>query len=218
MQTPLGAVEGSPGSLTLRCGRVLDGEGGQTSSPAWVTIGDGRIVATGPGATRPGAVDLGDAVLVPGFLDMQVNGTGAVDFATAPVEEIVHAVDALVARGTTGVLLTICSAPLTLQDCHVWLAHKRDGKSYADIARAEYPQFWDTNKGKRGNQKIISVVRRTVDRVEQYLTHPNRKRRNSEPRQLTDVVLSSFGMVPIYVERRSSAKVKTQLKQKAKRK
>ena len=116
MQTPLGAVEGSPGSLTLRCGRVLDGEGGQTSSPAWVTIGDGRIVATGPGATRPGAVDLGDALLVPGFLDMQVNGTGAVDFATAPVEEIVHAVDALVARGTTGVLLTICSAPLDTYD------------------------------------------------------------------------------------------------------
>ncbi|MDQ1457905.1 MAG: N-acetylgalactosamine-6-phosphate deacetylase [Actinomycetota bacterium] len=116
MQTPLGAVEGSPGSLTLRCGRVLDGEGGQTSSPAWVTIGDGRVVATGSGATPPGAVNLGDALLVPGFLDAQVNGTGAVDFATAPVEEIVHAVDALVSRGTTGLLLTICSAPLDTYD------------------------------------------------------------------------------------------------------
>src|SRR5207237_441114 len=50
VQTPLGAVEGSPGSLTLRCARVLDGEGGQSSSPAWVTVGGGRIVATGSGA------------------------------------------------------------------------------------------------------------------------------------------------------------------------
>ena len=109
-----------------------------------------------------------------------------------------------------------CSAPLTLQDCHVWLAHKRDGKSYADIARAQYPQFWDTNKGKRGNQKIISLVRRTVDRVEQYLTHPNRKHRNSKPRQLADVVLSSFGVVPIYVETRSPARGKTRSKRNAK--
>jgi N-acetylglucosamine-6-phosphate deacetylase len=51
-------------------------------------------------------------LVAPGFLDLQVNGTGPVDFASAPVEQIVHAVDALVARGTTGVLLTICSAPL----------------------------------------------------------------------------------------------------------
>ena len=117
MQTPLGAVEGSPGSLTLRCARVLDGEGGQSSSPAWVTVADGRIVATGSGARPgPGAVDLGDALLVPGFIDAQLNGTGAVDFAAAPVEEMVHVVDALVARGTTGLLLTICSAPLDTYD------------------------------------------------------------------------------------------------------
>jgi N-acetylglucosamine-6-phosphate deacetylase len=116
VQTPLGAVEGIPGSLTLRCARILDGEGGQSSSPAWVTIVDGRIVATGSGIPAPGAVDLGDALLASAFVDVQVNGTGAVDFATAPVEQIVHAVDALVARGTTGLLLTICSAPLDVYD------------------------------------------------------------------------------------------------------
>jgi N-acetylglucosamine-6-phosphate deacetylase len=116
VQTPLGAVEGIPGSLTLACARVLNGEGGQSPSPAWVTVADGRIVATGSGDAPPDAVDLGDALLAPGFVDLQVNGTGAVDFAVAPVEQIVHAVDALAAAGTTGLLLTLCSAPLDTYD------------------------------------------------------------------------------------------------------
>ena len=42
---------------------------------------DGRIVATGAGPAPAGAIDLGDALLAPGFVDIQVNGTGAVDFA-----------------------------------------------------------------------------------------------------------------------------------------
>jgi N-acetylglucosamine-6-phosphate deacetylase len=116
VQTPLGALEGVPGSLTLGCARIVNGEGGQSPSPAWVTIADGRIVATGSGPGPPGAVDLGDALVAPGFVDVQVNGTRAVDFALAPVEHVVAAVDALVARGTTGLLLTICSAPLDSYD------------------------------------------------------------------------------------------------------
>jgi N-acetylglucosamine-6-phosphate deacetylase len=114
--TPLGALEDIPGSLTLRCARILNGEGGQSSSPAWVTVADGRIVATGSGTGPAAALDLGDALLLPGFVDMQMNGTGDVDFATASVERIVGAVDALVARGTTGLLLTICSTTLDAYD------------------------------------------------------------------------------------------------------
>jgi N-acetylglucosamine-6-phosphate deacetylase len=109
-------VEGIPEPLTLACRRIVNGEGGQSSSPAWLTVADGRIVATGSGPAPPGAVDLGDALVVPGFVDAQVNGTGDVDFASASVEQILHAVDALVAGGTTGLLLTICSAPLDTYD------------------------------------------------------------------------------------------------------
>jgi N-acetylglucosamine-6-phosphate deacetylase len=91
---------------------VLNGEGGQSAAPAWVTIRGARITATGIGDAPPDAVDLGDALLAPGFVDLQVNGTGTVDFATSSADQIVAAVDALVSRGTTGLLLTICSAPL----------------------------------------------------------------------------------------------------------
>lgn len=116
MQTPLGALEGIPGPLTLQCARVVNGEGGQSASRAWVTVADGRVVAIGAGTAPAGALDLGDAILAPGFVDVQVNGTGPVDFAVAPVEQIVGAVDALVAGGTTGLLLTICSASLDAYD------------------------------------------------------------------------------------------------------
>ena len=112
----MGAVEGIPGPLTLQCARVVNGEGGQSASPAWITMADGRIVAVGAGTAPAGAVDLGDAIVAPGFVDVQVNGTGTVDFASASVEQIVAAVDTLVAGGTTGLLLTICSAPLDAYD------------------------------------------------------------------------------------------------------
>jgi hypothetical protein len=91
-----------------------------------------------------------------------------------------------------------CSAPLTRQDCRIWLANKRDKKSYAEIARAEYPHYWDTNKGKRANQQAYSLVRRTVQRVETYLMHPNRKFRSSEQRQLAQALFgASLGGIPM---------------------
>jgi hypothetical protein len=96
-----------------------------------------------------------------------------------------------------------CTAPLTALDCRIWLAYKRDKKSYADIARAEYPHHWDASEGKRGNQKILSLVRRTVGRVERYLTYPNGKPRKSGGGNLAQVTLSGLGM-PLFIEYKAS--------------
>jgi hypothetical protein len=94
-----------------------------------------------------------------------------------------------------------CTAPLTAFDCRVWLAHKRDGKSYGGTARSEYPGYWKKGNGKRGNQKIISLVRRTVDRVERYLIDPTRHWTRAERQELADVLrVGSPGIVPIFVE------------------
>jgi hypothetical protein len=95
-----------------------------------------------------------------------------------------------------------CSAPLTVLDCRVWLAHKRDGKSYVEIARLEYPQYWDANKGKRGkNQRIMSLVRRIVNRVEQYLIEPTRHWKRSQIEELAQIVRGGSLGSPIFVER-----------------
>jgi N-acetylglucosamine-6-phosphate deacetylase len=96
----------------LRAARILTGEGGASASPAWLVMGDGRVVATGAGTPPVDAIDLGDALLAPGFVDIQVNGTGTVDFASASVDDIVAAVDRRVAGGCTTCLPTVCSAPL----------------------------------------------------------------------------------------------------------
>ena len=96
----------------LVAARILNGDGGTSASPAWLVAGDGRIVATGTGPAPDDAVDLGDALLAPGFVDIQVNGAGAVDFAAATVDEMIAAIDARVAGGCTACLPTICTAPL----------------------------------------------------------------------------------------------------------
>jgi N-acetylglucosamine-6-phosphate deacetylase len=108
-------VEGEAG-FVLACERVLNGEGGISPSPAWISVDHGRIVATGSGRAPDNAFDLGDAVVAPGFVDLQVNGTGAVDFASASVQEMVDAIDSLIAGGTTGLVPTLCTAPLDAYD------------------------------------------------------------------------------------------------------
>ena len=92
--------------------RILNGDGGTSASPAWLVIGDGRIAATGTGPPPAGAIDLGDVLLAPGYVDIQVNGADAVDFADASVAEILALIDARVLAGCTACLPTICSAPL----------------------------------------------------------------------------------------------------------
>jgi N-acetylglucosamine-6-phosphate deacetylase len=96
----------------LVAARVANGDGGISPSPGWVVHEHGRVVAAGSGKPPAGAEDLGDALLAPGFVDLQVNGWGRVDFATASVEDIRRAVDALVDGGCTTLLPTLCSAPL----------------------------------------------------------------------------------------------------------
>ena len=100
----------------LVAARILNGDGGTSTSPAWLVMGDGRVVATGTGSPPADTIDLGDALLAPGFVDIQINGVGAVDFARASVEDVIAAIDALVAGGATACLPTICSAPLASYD------------------------------------------------------------------------------------------------------
>ncbi|MCB1015827.1 MAG: amidohydrolase family protein [Acidimicrobiales bacterium] len=75
--------------------------------PVEVVVEDGRIVAIGP-ATGP----VPDRVLVPGLVDLQVNGHDDVDVATADGSDWERLDRLLVAQGVTTWCPTLVTAPL----------------------------------------------------------------------------------------------------------
>jgi N-acetylglucosamine-6-phosphate deacetylase len=70
-----------------------------------VAIADGRIVAAGLAGGR------GTRTAVPGFVDLQVNGFGGVDFAAAGAAEYRRAGAALLETGVTSFQPTLITAP-----------------------------------------------------------------------------------------------------------
>ena len=84
--------------------------------PGWIAIADGVIDDVGSGAPPAGAIDLGDALLVPGFIDLQINGVDDCDFATGDAAAWRRAGGTLVQHGVTACLPTLISAPLDRYD------------------------------------------------------------------------------------------------------
>jgi N-acetylglucosamine-6-phosphate deacetylase len=90
---------------TIAAARVVTAEG--VIAPGAVEIDGGRIVAVGPGPE--GAAD---RTLAPGFVDLQVNGMGAVDVAAADGGGWDELDGRLVASGVTAWCPTLVTAPL----------------------------------------------------------------------------------------------------------
>jgi N-acetylglucosamine-6-phosphate deacetylase len=79
--------------------------------PGWVELAGDRIRAVGAGAApRAPDVDLGDAVLVPGFVDMHVHGGAGAAFTGADPEEAMRAVRFHRAHGSTTMLASLVAA------------------------------------------------------------------------------------------------------------
>ena len=100
-------------ALALRPDRVLTPEGWRTG--AAVLVEHGRIAAVAPAGEVPRGADLvelsGD--LLPGFIDLQVNGGGGVLFNDQPTVDGIGAIAAAHRRfGTTGLFPTLISDDL----------------------------------------------------------------------------------------------------------
>lgn len=97
-------------------GRVLLESGFGTGKA--VLVEDGRIAAVVAPADVPAAahrIDLDGAMLVPGFIDVQVNGGGGALFNDAPTVETIATIGAAHRRfGTTGFLPTLISDDLSV--------------------------------------------------------------------------------------------------------
>ncbi len=104
-------------SVALLNGRVLRGD--RLVEGKCVLIEAGRILAiVAPSARavrRAARYDLGGGLLLPGFIDSQVNGGGGVLFNDAPSVEAIRAIGRAHRRfGTTGFLPTLISADLDI--------------------------------------------------------------------------------------------------------
>ncbi|SFR87628.1 N-acetylglucosamine-6-phosphate deacetylase [Sphingomonas jatrophae] len=98
-------------AVTFTNGRILID--GALHEGVDVGIDGGRIAAVGTGAQVGKIVDLGGAILAPGFIDSQVNGGGDVLFNADPSVEAIAAIGRAHARyGTTGFLPTLISDDL----------------------------------------------------------------------------------------------------------
>ncbi|MGH3632927.1 MAG: N-acetylglucosamine-6-phosphate deacetylase, partial [Mycobacterium sp.] len=86
----------------------------QVRRPGWVEIAGDRILGCGPGSPPQRAdVELLDAVVVPGFVDMHVHGGGGRSYTDGQAANILCAADFHRRRGTTTTLASLVSASPT---------------------------------------------------------------------------------------------------------
>ena len=97
-------------------------------SPGWIAFDQGVIVAMGdgrpPGDIEGSVEDLGDAIVTPGLIDLQCNGVGTDDLATADESGWRRAAVNLARHGTTAYCGTLISAPLESYDAPLAIAAK----------------------------------------------------------------------------------------------
>jgi N-acetylglucosamine-6-phosphate deacetylase len=97
--------------MTVVAAAGVVASGCRSDAPGWVEFDDDRIVAVGPGA-RAGSIVVDDAVLVPGFIDVQVYGVDGDDFASADAVGWHTALHTQARHGVTACCPTLVSAPL----------------------------------------------------------------------------------------------------------
>jgi N-acetylglucosamine-6-phosphate deacetylase len=149
-------------------GRVLTGT--LFADDSAVLVEDGRIAALlPPGDPRivsaDHRIDLGGDMLVPGFIDTQVNGGGGVLFNEDPTVEAIRAIGAAHRRyGTTGFLPTLISDDLD----RVGLAMRAAGQAIGQVPgvlgiHVEGPFINQERKGVHDSSKFRRLDDRAVD-------------------------------------------------------
>jgi N-acetylglucosamine-6-phosphate deacetylase len=137
----------------------------------WIAFDGGHIVDVGEDDPPRGAIDLRGRVIAPGFIDLQVNGVGAIDFAVAAPDDLAAAARRLVTHGVTTFCPTVVSAPLaTYPDVLARIAAARaagaddDHEAGARIAGAhlEGPFLGDA-PGAHDTSAIRAVDPATID-------------------------------------------------------
>jgi len=109
-QYMLGCVRGA-GDFVITGGRVAVPD--RVFDDGWVAVTDGRIAGVGSGTPPSGEhVDVGGALVVPGFIDTHCHGGGGGSFTSLDPDELLTAVYAHRRHGTTTTIASLVSNPV----------------------------------------------------------------------------------------------------------
>ncbi len=108
-------------SYVLKAARMFDGKSNSVTSPGLVVVTDGKIVGVGMGAAIPaGAVtiDLGDATLLPGFIDAHTHLTMMYreDYSRAALEGLQKPIPQMALETSMNARITLMAGFTTVRD------------------------------------------------------------------------------------------------------
>jgi len=129
-------------SYALRAARMFDGKSNAVTSPGVVIVTDGQIVGVGANAVVPAGaqvVDLGDATLLPGFIDAHTHLTMmySEDYARAALEGLRKPIPEMALDASVNARVTLMAGFTTVRD--VGSAHYLDAGLRNAINRGVVP-------------------------------------------------------------------------------
>ncbi len=110
-----------PSVIVLKAARMFDGRSDAVTAPGLVVVADGKIFGVGPGAAiPPDAVtyDLGDATLMPGFIDAHTHLTGDYndDWKQAELDSLEKPVAEIALDAVPNLRVTLMAGFTTVRD------------------------------------------------------------------------------------------------------
>jgi N-acetylglucosamine-6-phosphate deacetylase len=157
--------------LLFSAPRVVPAVGGRAIlAPGWVATAGGVVTGVGQGPP-PGRPDVGldGGVLLPGLVDLQVNGYFGIDLQTAGGDEWQRLARRLPATGATAFLATFVTAPLAelsaaLRAAAAWLPRIHNGSRVLGV-HAEGPFIAPARRGAHNEKWIIDPAPAAVDEL-----------------------------------------------------
>jgi len=108
-------------SYVLKAARLFDGKNNTLVKPGVVVVTEGKIVATGTSAAVPAGaetIDLGDATLLPGFIDAHTHLTGNYreDYARAALDGLQKPIPEMALDASVNARVTLMAGITTVRD------------------------------------------------------------------------------------------------------